>query len=140
MTTPSVFGFYILLALSIPLAYLGSFIERYHRTLQNRAYDYVVELITNNQTVPFKKIKIISTVQYFFINAFTFFISCITIYYIIHFMDSLSQNPDPNQINWPILWAISMIGGILSIRIKEAYIALISGFIVMGMIILLGIL
>lgn len=136
---PSPFEFYILLALSIPLAYLGRLIERHHRWQQNRRFDQVMELATNNKFVPLRKIKYIATLEYLFIHILAFFISYVAIYYLIHLIRFLSLDKDINQINWPLLWAISLIGGILSIRIKEAYLVLVSGFIVIGMVILLGV-
>jgi len=128
--------FYILLLIAIPFAYIGKWLERLHRMAQNKDYDKITKKIITLPSYHLGHRLINSLTQLLLINTSVFFISCIIIMKalsIIHTYIPLSKGA---EINWPALWALSFIGGILSLRIKKSYLTFLVSYVALAIILL----
>jgi len=130
---PFAFEFYILLSLTLPFAFIGAFIERIHRILQNKNYDNIITSIGSNKECSLN-LKIYKSIfQLMFMNTITFLIGYLSLFYLLSYIDNTLHTIKYNiKINWPLIWSFSFIGGILSLRIKKSYLVFLVVFVLTG--------
>ncbi len=114
---------------------MGALLEKYHRIMQNKAYDEVSEKIHLKKAYPLNKKIVKSLIQLVILNMGGFYLAYVTIFFILSLIQReffFSNTP----INWPLLWVISFVGGILALRIKKSYFVLAGTFVIFGIILL----
>ncbi len=110
--------FYILLLITLVFAHFGKLLERFHRIIQNKDYDKITKMISTSPSYNLKGRVVKSFAQLFMINTIGFYLS----YLVVIRVGSSLYNYIPitgREINWPLVWAISFVGGVLSLRIKK---------------------
>ena len=132
ITNPSLF--YLLLLTTIPFAHIGKWLERFHRVTQNKGYDKITEKITTLPSYHLGPRLIKSLMQLLLINITVFFISCIIVMKALTIIYRYIPLSSGTEVNWPAIWAISFIGGILSLRIKMSYLTFIVSYVALAII------
>ncbi len=133
---PSGVDFYILLLLTLPFAFIGSYLERVHRIFQNKDYENIIHCINTNERYSLSPKILRSLFQLFSMNMAIFWSSFLVLFYILISIGDRLKGNSSIHISWPFIWAISLIGGVLSLRVKKNYIILITGFIGMAVVLL----
>lgn len=127
ITNPNIF--YILLLITIPFAHIGKWLERFHRIAQNKDYDKITKKITTLPSYHLGPRLIKSLMQLMLINITVFFISCHVVTKAITILHNYIPLSTSTKINWPLIWTVSFIGGILSLRIKKSYLTFIVSYV-----------
>ncbi len=127
---PSPLQLLLLLIIGIGTAYVGIYLEKIHRNIQTSIYERTLKRIHSNQCSRMD-FTIYFSLGIFSILSIIFFISALVVSsYTLNLTTNLLGRPIP--VGWEIIWGLSLIGGILSLRIKDSYQVLVVAFIILG--------
>ncbi|MFW6324415.1 MAG: hypothetical protein ACOC0U_05055 [Desulfovibrionales bacterium] len=124
----------LVLVATVPLAWLGSRVEEFQRTLQNSSYNSLVTRIRRGLSSPVRLIGR-SVLQSFLLQFGLFVLLQTTLFFFFEFLfshwgDLLASNP----VSWPQLWILATLGPILSLRHRLPYIYFGLTVIVIGVV------
>ncbi|MGE4440356.1 MAG: hypothetical protein AB7D27_02580 [Desulfomicrobium sp.] len=106
---------------TLPLAYLGAWIEQLHRKRQNARYNRLLTWNRRSNEDVFAPSRLTSSalLEIFLLN-FTIFLLCVTPLCagLRMLQPWFSGGPQPS---WPMLWAGACAGAILALRVRRAY-------------------
>lgn len=111
----------LLLVATLPLAYLGAWVEQRYRKRQNTSYN---KLITwNRQSVAHaytpNRLIMQALAEKFLLNFFLFALCVLPLLAALRPLQPwLSSGPQPS---WPMLWIVAGIGAVLALRLRKAY-------------------
>lgn len=111
----------LVLAVSIPTAYAGSWTEQWLRTVQNRSY---TAILTWNR----RRVVHASTPDRLVLNAlmlqgavlFGLYVGCSSAL-LIGLRQILPLLPSGRQPTWPMIWMCAALGAVLALRVRKAY-------------------
>ena len=120
-----------LLLLCLPMSWLGSKLDARHRALQNDSYDTLLQR-SDGDMAAYRVEALVgrSLLQLFGMSAAVFLVAFLLLSVAMAFIHPLW--PSLSGMGWAHLWATSLIGAILSLRIRIAYGALIIGAFVLS--------
>ncbi|MFO7818184.1 MAG: PTS sugar transporter subunit IIC [Thermodesulfobacteriota bacterium] len=111
---------FILMLCTIPLAFLGSWLEGRQREWQNKSYNLLLRWAARKQShTPPQKMVAASIRQQMILNM-VFGLSSL---YFLYFcgLRLLPFIPDTNYFTWPMAWLMAGVGGIMALRVRKAY-------------------
>jgi PTS system mannose-specific IIC component len=120
-----------LLLLCLPMSWLGTRLDAHHRTLQNKSYDTLLQ--RSEEDMAAYRVEALvgrSLLQLFAMNAAVFFLAFLLLCIAMDPIQALW--PSLSGMGWAHLWAVGLIGAILSLRIRIAYGVLIIGAFVLS--------
>ncbi len=120
-----------LLLLCLPMSWLGAKLEARHRAIQNSSYDALLER-SSQDTDAYRVEGLVgrSLLLLFGMNAAVFLVAFLLLSLAMAYIPALW--PSLSGMGWPHLWAVGLIGAILSLRIRVAYGVLIIGAFVLS--------
>ncbi len=122
----------LLIMITIPIAYLGTKVEQYHRRRQIWIHNLFVE--KGQMLVPVTFLTIVRSIAqlwiiqfllFVFLGVFAFFI--LNLIRLLPLPLSIEQN-----VPWYILWLVAASGGLLSLRTKKALFSFCIAFGILG--------
>ena len=126
--------------LTLPLAFLGSCIEKRQREWQVSGYNRVVLCLRAGGDIGKAAGLSVtaSLVQLFSVNFFSFCILTALLLLASEWVTAWQGHPlTCSYASWPLLWVIGAVGGLLSLRIQRNYIIFITGSIAIGLFLIL---
>lgn len=119
-----------LMLIGLLLARLGAWLEARQRTWQNASYDRLYHRISEGQgELPLGRIVLGSMAQATALSAFLFGLVAVvsSLLHEAHFFRAFSFS---SGIEWPHLWTLGLVGGLLALRIRKAYEMFIVGILI----------
>ena len=123
---------FLAMILTIPLALFGSWLEGRQRMWQNKSYNQLLKRVRRGYQNEFCPEKLISKsiLQILIVN---FIFAYLSIYALIFIYEKIAPIwPRNSFLAWPYLWIFASIGGILSLRIRRAYVVFFTGVLMAG--------
>lgn len=110
----------VLIVLSIPLAFAGTWIEQHHRHKLISLHEQLVEKRQMDKPIP---ITVISwaILQLWFKETLLFILLGSAVYCLLAFpFLNFHQFPGQEKLDWSVLWLTATLGGVLSLRTRRA--------------------
>lgn len=130
LAEPGIATLFLPVAVTLPLASLGSFIERRQREWQVAGYNRVALSLRAGGDIGQAAARSVSAslAQLFAFNAVAFFVVADLVLAAAS-LPAVRAGLSPvwPGVSWPLLWAIGAVGGMLSLRIRRNYILFIVG-------------
>lgn len=126
----------IILVLSLPLAYLGSWVEQRYRKRQNLSYNRLIIWNRRGVNHPYTPDRLVfQALGEMFALGFALYLSCAAALLAIVRLVApwVSGGPQPT---WPMLWIGACAGAVLALRLPRAY-ALAGASLVLGVLLTL---
>ena len=123
---------FLAMILTIPLALFGSWLEGRQRMWQNKSYNQLLKRVRRGYQNEFYPEKLISKsiLQILIVN---FIFAYLSIHALIFIYEKIAPIwPRNSFLAWPYLWIFASIGGILSLRIRRAYVVFFTGVLMAG--------
>lgn len=121
-----------LILLGMPLSWLGSTGEHWHRVWQNASYDRILEWSEDGAEGDFRPEGLVrNSLLQMFVLQFTLFAACgLVLFHPLQSAVAYWQGAETG-LTWHHLWILGMVGGILSLRIRRAFEFLIIGGVIL---------
>lgn len=115
--------------LGMPLAWLGSAGEHWHRLWQNASYDRLLEWAQSGKMESFRPEHLVrnSLLQIFLLQFGLFAASSLVLAYPLGSAVTAWQAGTESALTWNHIWALGLVGGVLSLRIRRAFELLVIG-------------
>lgn len=121
----------LIVVATLPLAYLGAWVEQLHRKRQNARYSQLLIWNRGGKGSSFAPNRLTAgaLIEIFLLN-FSLFLLCVTplLSGLRLLQPWFSGGLQPS---WPMLWAAACVGAILALRVRRAY-ALAGASLVLG--------
>ena len=125
-----------LIAIGLIMARVGAWLESRQRSWQNASYDCLHQRISEGCfELPLGRIVLGSMVQMTAMNAALFSLVIIAGTALLQ-AQFFTDFPISRGIEWPHLWAMALVGGVLALRIRRAYEMFIAGMLICFLILL----
>ena len=125
-----------LIAIGLIMARVGAWLESRQRSWQNASYDCLHQRISEDCfELPLGRIVLGSMVQMTAINTALFSLVIIAGTALLQ-AQFFTDFPISRGIEWPHLWAMALVGGLLALRIRRAYEMFIAGMLICFLILL----
>ena len=111
----------LIVAATLPLAYLGAWIEQLHRKRQNARYSQLLIWNREGNRAAFapNRLTAAALTEIFLLNLSLFLLCVLPLLAGLRLLQPwLSGGPQPS---WPMLWAGACAGAILALRVRRAY-------------------
>ncbi len=121
----------LLLILTLPLAYLGAWVEQRYRKRQNLSYNSLIIWNRRGITHPYTPDRLVFQAlgEMFALHFTVYMLGAATLLAGMRLaLPWLAGGPQPG---WPMLWIGASAGAILALRVRKAY-ALAAGSLVVG--------
>lgn len=140
LAAPDIITLFLPVILTLPLAALGSFIEKRQREWQVAGYNRVILCLRANGDMGKAAGHSVfaSLAQLFTVNGIVFFIATTLVVLAADALTAWQGQPLAfRYASWPLLWVIGAVGGMLSLRIRRNYILFTVGGTGIGLFLLL---
>lgn len=130
LAAPGIVTLFLPVILTLPLAALGSFIEKRQREWQVSGYNRVVLSLRAGDNVGKAASRSVSAslAQLFAINCIVFWVTTSLVVLAASALTAWQGQPLAfSYASWPLLWVIGAVGGMLSLRIRRNYILFTAG-------------
>jgi PTS system mannose-specific IIC component len=111
----------LVLVATLPLAYLGAWVEQRYRKRQNLSYNALIVWNRRGitQTYAPQRLVLRALLETFALNLALFALLAPLVLIVLRLI--LPWLPDGPQPTWPLLWTGAGIGAILALRLPRAY-------------------
>lgn len=140
LAAPGIVTLFLPVILTLPLAALGSFIEKRQREWQVSGYNRVVLSLRAGGDIGKAASRSVSAslAQLFTVNCTVFWIATTLVVLAASILTAWQGQPLAfPHASWPLLWVIGAVGGMLSLRIRRNYILFTAGSTGIGLFLLL---
>jgi len=116
---------------TLPLAYLGAWVEQIHRKRQNLRYNQLLNWNRGGAVGSFAPDRLTAgaLVEIFLVNFSLFMLCVLPLLAGLRLLQPLLSNGQ--QPSWPMLWAGACAGAILALRLRRAH-ALAAASLIIG--------
>ena len=139
---PTITSLFLPVILTLPLASLGTYVEKRQREWQVTSYNRIVKKMrVNGELEKTAGVSVAASLLQLFASNFTVF-SFVTGLLLVAVNALASQTNASmvfNHASWPMLWAIGAMGGVLALRIRRNYLVFIIGSVFAGLLALWGV-
>lgn len=138
---PGIATLFLPVILTLPLAFLGSCIEKLQREWQVAGYNRVILSLRSGGDIAKTATYSVSVslAQLFTLNAVAFFTVTCLVLLLSATLTSWQGHPLTfSHASWPLLWVIGSVGGVLGLRIRRNYIVFLVGGICIGLFLVLS--
>ncbi len=121
----------LIIIASLPLAYLGAWVEQLFRKRQNAGYNQLLTWNRKGNTNIFAPHRLTARalVEFFLLNFSLFWLCLLPLLVVLKTVQPwIAGGPQPT---WPMLWVAACAGAILALRVRKAY-ALAAVSLVLG--------
>jgi len=121
---------------TLPLAYLGAWVEQLHRKRQNVRYNQLLNWNRGGSTCAFAphRLTISALTEIFLLNFLLFMCCVLPLLAGLRLLQPWVVNGQ--QPSWPMLWIGACVGAILALRLRKAY-ALAAASLIIGVLVTL---
>ena len=141
-TNPGIATLFLPVIITLPLAFLGSRVERLQRELQVAGYNRITRSMRMGTDVGKAASRSVtgSLIQLFVLNFLVFFLATGCILYCYHWIAAVRGGlPAFPHASWPLLWIFGTLGGLLGLRIRRNFLVFAAGSVCVGIFALFGI-
>ena len=139
---PTITSLFLPVVLTLPLASLGTYVEKHQREWQVASYNRIVKKMRiNGELEKTAGVSVAASLLQLFASNFAAF-SFVTGLVLVAVNALASQTNVSmifNHASWPMLWAIGAMGGVLALRIRRNYLVFIIGSVFAGLLALWGV-
>ena len=125
LPAPDITGLFLLVIMTLPLASLGSYLEKRQRDWQVAGYNKLILTFRagGNLEAAAGRSIYASLALLFTLNSGVFFAVTTLAAFAVSLLASWQTSPlICASASWPLLWSIGAVGGLLSLRIRRNYI------------------
>lgn len=142
LPSPDISTLFLPVILTLPLAFLGSYLEKRQRKWQVAGYTRLLRAFRSGRDLegPAGQAVAVSLLQLFALN-FAAFLCAATLVAAAseQFAAWQGQPLTFAHATWPLLWIIGCVGGVMSLRIRRSYVIFAAGSVCVGLMALWGI-
>lgn len=142
LPSPDISTLFLPVILTLPLGFLGAYLEKRHREWQVAGYNRLLRAFRSGRDLegPAGHAVAVSLLQLFTLN-FVAFLCTATVLTAAsdRFIAWRGLPLTFTHATWPLLWVIGCVGGVMALRIRRSYVIFVAGSVCVGFMALWGI-